>query len=87
MEIIRSGCLPEDMDDKWFLYWQGDALHCHRGSQGHCIYVVRFESKGDTYCMVEAEVNRDRSQYDWSSEEADQEGISKLVDKLLLRRG
>ena len=86
MESIRRGVVPQQMEDKWFIYWQHDTLFFHRSWTGNCIYVVRFVAEGDTARMVEAKVNRDTEQYTETDDEADVQLISYLVDVLLLRR-
>ena len=86
MERIRRGVVPEEMEDKWFIYWQDDALFFHRSWTGFCIYVVRFAAEGGSYRMAEAHVNRDPSQYAETSDERDEKMIVYLVESLLLRR-
>ena len=87
MQHIRRGLVPEQMEDKWFIYWEDNTLFFHRSWTGVCIYVVRFAAQDDTYRMIEAEVNRDPEQYKVTNDERDAEMISYLVDVLLLRRG
>ncbi len=86
MKYIRRGLVPEQMEDKWFIYWKDDALFFHRSWTGFCIYVVRFAAKGDSFGMTEADVNRDTEQYEEASDERDAEMISYLVDVLLLHQ-
>jgi len=86
MERIRRGLVPEQMEDKWFIFWEDDALLFHRSWTGHCIYVVRFLCSESLCRMVSAEVNRDPAQYGGDSDERDAKLISYLVDRLLLRR-
>lgn len=86
MERIRRGVVPEQMEDKWFVYWQEGALHFHRSWTGFCIYVVRFENTEDGCAMKSADLNRDDEQYGETSADMDIEMISKLIDLLLLRR-
>ena len=86
MKRIRRGLVPEQMEDKWFIYWKDDTLFFHRSWTGFCIYVVRFATDGDTYRMIEADVNRDPAQYKETSDERDAEKISYLVDVLLLHQ-
>ena len=52
MDHIRQGVIPEVMEDKWFIYWNDDALFFHRSWTGFCIYVVRFAADGDTWRMI-----------------------------------
>ena len=59
MERIRHGVVPEEMEDKWFIYWRDDALFFHRSWTGYCVYVVRFVPDGEIWRMTRADVNRD----------------------------
>ena len=86
MEHISRGLVPEQMEDKWFIYWQDDTLFFHRSWTGFCIYVVHFIPEGDRYRMVEADVNQDPAQYKEPNDERDIRMISYLVEVLLLHR-
>ena len=86
MERIRRGLIPEQMEDKWFIYWKDDALFFHHSWTGFCIYVVRFAAVSGSWKMIEAEVNRNPEQYSEISDERDAKMISYLVDVLLLHR-
>jgi hypothetical protein len=41
-EVIRRGFIPRDMDEKWFIYWDGEYLNFHRSWTGHLIYRLRM---------------------------------------------
>jgi 8-oxo-dGTP diphosphatase len=84
MDRIRMGVIPEQMEDKWFVYWEKGGLYFHRSWTGFCIYVVHFVPEGDGHRMMDAEVNRDDTQYMETSDETDQEMIPFLIDLLLL---
>lgn len=84
MSRIRQGLIPEEMEDKWFIYWQEDTLYFHRSWTGNCIYIVHFAADGDSARMVSAEVNRDPEQYKETKAELDVAMISSLIDLLLL---
>lgn len=62
MEIISQGYIPEEMEEKWFIYMEEDWLYLHRSWTGFCYYMVRFEKGGDEYHVAEALVNRDEKQ-------------------------
>ena len=74
------------MEDKWFVFWERNALYFHRSWTCHCLYVVRFVNDIDSCMMFEADVNRDPEQYKETSDERDAEMISYLIDVLLLRQ-
>src|SRR5665647_433355 len=86
MRKMRRGLLPEQMEDKWFIFWERDALYFHRSWTGHRIYVVRFVNEGDSCVRIEADVNRDPEQWTENSAERDAEMISYLIDVLLLHQ-
>jgi len=85
-ERISWGCIPRDMDDRWFIYLEGEWLHLHRSWTGFCIYQVRLEAVGSSYRIAEAWVNRDREQYVGRSDDYDQAFLSFLIDRALLGR-
>ena len=80
---IQRGLVPKEMEDKWFIYWQDDALFFHRSWSGYCIFVVRFVSEGEGYRMVSAELNRDPDQYKQLDDRSDARLIDDLIDSLL----
>ena len=86
MEKIRRGVIPQQMEDKWFIYWDDGILYLHRSWTGCCLYAVHFSSEGDNWKMVEAEVNRDPDQYKNTDDGKDAGLIPYLVDLLLLHR-
>ena len=84
--LLKLGFLPQEMEDKWFIYFENDILHFHRSWTGVCIYQVSFKQEGDTLRMNQAIVNRDPDQYAEAHAERDQEMISQMIDAFLLRR-
>jgi len=86
MEIIYKGVLPEEMEDRWFVYWQNSCLFFHRSWTGFCVFIVRFIEENNCYKMVDAEVNRDRKQYNNIDDERDKKYISSLIDDILAHR-
>lgn len=76
---VRHGLLPLEMEDKWFLYYQGNALYMHRSWTGVCIARVHFVSEGDRLHAVSAEINRDPEQYAGTDDTADIALIERIV--------
>jgi len=86
MKQIRKGLVPQQMEDKWFIYWENDCLYFHRSWTGHCIYVARFMEDAKEWRMIDAVANRDAEQYSEAVDEIDAQQISGLIDVLLLHR-
>ena len=37
MDILRHGNIPQEMEDKWFWYMEGNNLYAHRSCTGFCV--------------------------------------------------
>ena len=75
MAALRCGHIPEQMEDKWFWYMQGDTLYAHRSWTGFCIYRIDFKPDDNHFVTV----NRDQEQYTCTSIEEDAEKLNKLL--------
>lgn len=60
---VRRGFIPQDQDDRWFAYFEGDTLHMHRSWTGNCIYRIHLVPDGEGLRATHAEANRDPEQY------------------------
>ncbi len=85
MRDIQVGVIPQEMEDKWFIYWEDDTLYFHRSWTGFCVYVVRFACDEDGTKALEADLNRDPKQYNNTDDQFDAEMIPYLIDAVLLR--
>ena len=47
MERIKYGLIPEEMEDKWVIYYEDDRLYLHRSWTGYRIYAVEFQKWED----------------------------------------
>lgn len=86
MTRVRRGVIPEQMEDKWFIYWADDCLFFHRSWTGFCTYVVQFADGDRGAVMVSADVNRETDQYSETDDAVDAKMISYLIDVVLLHR-
>ena len=76
MAALRHGNIPQEMEDKWFWYMEGDTLYAHRSWTGFCIYRIDF--KPDNNHVVT--VNRNPEQYTCASTEEDAKQLNKLLN-------
>jgi hypothetical protein len=93
---LRRGRIPEQMEDKWFVYWrdaeEGSAtdgsaeLFFHRSWTGLCVFIVTVVVDDDGGGRAtRAVANGDVEQYR-GSEESDRSLVGQLIDGLLARR-
>ena len=76
MQTLRMGHIPQEMEDKWFWYMEGDRLFAHRSWSGFCIYIVEFSSDGSHKVTV----NRDPEQYSCTDVNEDIITLNRLFD-------
>lgn len=85
-EAMALGLVPQQMEDKWFIYAKGDHLYFHRSWTGACIFGVRFEETPEGYQVVASWVNRDPDQYSQTDTAYDRALLSFLIDAMLLEK-
>jgi hypothetical protein len=89
-ELLVLGLVPKEMEDKWFIYFDGPAdrqgwLFLHRSWTGACIYGVQLERSPGGARVVDSWVSRDPAQYKGTDLEYDRKLLRFLIDALLLR--
>ena len=82
LEQIRRGFCPRDMEDRWFVFMEGDRLYLHRSWTGFCIYEAVLSDEGR---ILEAWANRDPDQHENTDVEKDAERLLSLIDAFMLR--
>lgn len=75
MNLLRKGFIPEEMEDKWFWYFEDSRLYIHRGWTGFCIYIVSFEEDD----LLRVCVNRSPEQYRETESEKDMKKLNDLL--------
>lgn len=83
-ERMRMGHVPEDMDDKWFIFFEDGWLSVCRSWTGHCIFGVKLDGAPFGIRVTDAWASRDREQYNSSGQEADIQTIRQLIANRLL---
>ena len=88
---LQIGLVPQEMEEKWFLYFEEGWLFFHRSWTGYCIYQVRVEPCGpqgvqsaSPYRIAEAWVSRDASTYRYTDDDHERALLLFLIEHLLL---
>lgn len=79
MEYIKEGHRPQEMEDKWFMYYEDGKLFIHRSWTGYCIYIIDFAQKG----RLDVTVNRDPEQYKENRIENDEDMVNIRINILI----
>jgi hypothetical protein len=85
-EQIKAGLIPEEMEDKWFIFFEAPWLYLHRSWTGFCIYGVRFDISSQGAVITESWVSRKKDQYRGTDTVHEQRLLKFLIDALLLKK-
>ena len=83
--LIARGCVPQAMEDKWFIYMEDSHLIFRRSWTGILIYRVEAIWRSAELYLGEVRVNRDPEQYSETSDAHDKALLQWLIDVVLRR--
>jgi hypothetical protein len=85
-EQMMEGLIPNQMEDKWVVYYSEGWLHFHRSWTGALIYCLRLDGSPAGVRVTDSWVNREPEQYKAVDTEYDRRLVRFLIDALLLKR-
>lgn len=62
-ERLQQGLIPDDMNDRWFIFFEEGWLFFHRSWTGDCIFGVRLDETPDGGRVLDAWSSRDDDRY------------------------
>ena len=84
MEQIRAGYIPHIMEQKWFIFVEGDRLFAHRSWTGLGVYEAIFAPVDGGYVIESAVVTGNRSRYKRFSDQDESLILEELIAGHLL---
>ena len=84
-ELIKRGLIPEEMEHKWFIFFEEPWLHFHRSWTGHGIYGVKFKTSPGSASVIDSWVSREDT-WKGTKTKYDRLLLKFLIDALLLGR-
>lgn len=84
LERLRQGHIPQEMEDKWFLFFEDGVFYACRSWTGLCIYQIPVSPEGAIRGGV---VNRDPSQYKETEPLRDEIQAKFLITRQVGRQG
>lgn len=85
MDAIRRGYVPHIMDEKWFIFMEGNRLFAHRSWTGLGIYEATFTPTEGGHVIESAVVTGDDTRFRRSSDEAESRTLEVLIASHLLK--
>ena len=81
---LREGLIPEQMEDKWFIFYEDGWLYFHRSWTGYGIYKAHLIKDTDGYAIQEYWVESNPDKYQSQGEVPDWETLLFLIAQGLL---
>jgi len=81
---LTKGLIPEEMEDKWFVYYENEWLYFYRSWTGYGIYKAKLNKETDGYSIKEFWVERNKEKYQNENDHTDIETFSFLIARGLL---
>jgi ADP-ribosyl-[dinitrogen reductase] hydrolase len=81
---LTKGLIPEEMEDKWFIFYEDGWLYFHRSWTGFGIYKAQLIKETDGYSINEFQAERNREKYSCNDDNHDTDDISFLIARGLL---
>lgn len=79
MTRIRRGHIPNEMEDRWYVYFQDGWINFHRSWTGFCIFRMRLEPDGECHRVAECWASREPEQYSNEDVAEDQKSLESLL--------
>lgn len=83
--LVRRGVIPEQMEDKWFIYCQEGSIQMRRSWTGYLVFEIKFDLRGDRMYLKQLLINRNTKQYSETDDQFDK-GLALFLLKALLLR-
>ena len=84
LERIKRGLIPQEMEDKWFIFFEDSWLYFYRSWTGDCIYGVRLLSSENGINTAESWVKRGLDRSTKKATDYERALLKFLIDALLL---
>ena len=55
LNIITQGIIPEEMEEKWFMYFKNSNLYIYISWTGICLFIAKFNNNSISEIMVNSD--------------------------------
>ena len=83
-KMISRGFIPQEMEDKWFMYLEDTTLYMHRSWTGICIYKVEFQEMANGWAVRQAWINCNSVQYKRKDDCYESERLDRMISFLIM---
>ena len=70
MAILQKGHIPQEQEDHWFMYCDGEYIRYYRSWSGRCAFVAHYHKEEECYFIDELTINRALAEFGVNGAEA-----------------
>ena len=70
MAILQKGHIPQEQEDHWFMYCDGEYIRYYRSWSGQCAFVAHYHKEEESYIIDELTINRALAEFGVNGTEA-----------------
>ena len=76
---LKEGLVPQEMEDRWFIYFEDEWLYFHRSWTGHEIFRAKLDKEAEGFAIKEFWAERNQEKYQNEDDSADIQTFSSLI--------
>lgn len=81
---LTQGFIPQQMEDKWFIYYDNEWLYIHRSWTGYGIYKAQLHQTTNGFSIQAFWAERNPEKHNYEYDQTDIEQFTRLIARLLL---
>ena len=70
MAILQKGHIPQEQEDHWFMYCDGEYIRYYRSWSGKCAFIAHYHKEEECYFIDELTINRALAEFGVNGTEA-----------------
>ena len=70
MAVLQKGHIPQEQEDHWFMYCDGEYIRYYRSWSGKCAFVAHYHKEEGCYIIDELTINRALAEFGVNGTEA-----------------
>lgn len=82
---LQMGFIPENMDDRWFVYFDNDWVYLHRSWTGYETFRAKIQTENDCYTIKEFWAETEQGKFNVGSENKNIELFCFVIARVVLK--
>lgn len=85
LERMMHGVIPEDMSDRWFVFFESGWLYFHRSWTGSCVFGIEIQRSATGAAPGDCWVSRNEAEYTSTDIDRDRDTLTALITRFFIK--